>query len=73
MRTTIFALRLLIPGAIFATAGFAMLFSKEYFSMGWRFAAGGVLCIGLGVYVLLRKRDAAPNEVASPAPVPEEL
>lgn len=71
MQMTIFALKLIIPGAFLAIGGVAAMFTADFFDVGWRCAFGGVGLVGVGIYILVRNREPAPEAVPGPAIISE--
>jgi hypothetical protein len=47
-------LRLIIPGVLIAAFGGFTMLSPDEHGLGWRFLAGGLAMIAIGVYFLAR-------------------
>ena len=56
MKTMIFALRCIIPGAISTVWGVGMLFSPDLSDVAWRLVVAGPLLVVVGVFILIRNR-----------------
>ncbi len=61
MQMTLFALKLIIPGAIITFLGLTMLSWEDFSGIAWRMLVGGPMLMVVGGYILFRNRPRSPD------------